>query len=85
MARRERNGAGTASVRISVPIRPGHPLDRESIEKTGALPLARCSLSVYFMNIVMTFRARVKNGRLTLDEPTDLRPLTPAHDRIRGT
>jgi hypothetical protein len=24
------------------------------------------------MNIVMTFRARVKNGRLTLDEPTDL-------------
>lgn len=24
------------------------------------------------MNIAMTFRARVKNGRLTLDEPTDL-------------
>jgi hypothetical protein len=24
------------------------------------------------MNILMTFRARVKNGRLTLDEPTDL-------------
>jgi hypothetical protein len=28
--------------------------------------------SAYTLNIVMTFRARVKNGRLTLDEPTDL-------------
>ena len=33
--------------------------------------MARDSLSVYFMTTSM-FRARVKNGRLVLDEPTDL-------------